>query len=584
MKRLSIMGKFTILFIPLLMVGGVVSTVALNAKSNLQATLSEIRSATSVQMMALQSEKYVAEMGSALKGFLLNPNDNTEFERKLAADESNAKVLNEIRKNLTDPDALKLIDVIQDLDEKRLNPAENQIMDLVRGGKITEAREAFVATYLPIRRSYDDGVTAFVTRNLELTKAKMDAAAVEINEPIIRLIWTLALGLTLFGVAMLATAKGLAGSLAKINQISQELAKQAIALSDFSEQISTASSRLSASSTEQASALQETASSVDEINAMVSKNADNALRSREVAMGGQRSAMRGKDSVAEMVSAIGDINDSNAQIMDQIDQNNRQIAEIVKVISEIGNKTKVINDIVFQTKLLSFNASVEAARAGEHGKGFAVVAEEVGNLAQMSGNAAKEISQMLEGSMRKVEAIAVDTKSRIEKLLMLTREKLTSGSATAQRCGAVLDEIVNNVSDLSTMVSEIATASQEQASGVHEVNKAIGQLNIVTTQNADTSQDAAGLSSQLAKQAIEMRTVVNALVKTVQGTDDAGPSIDPVVLSFDHQNRTSGKVIPLRDSSQRTAVERSKPIAAPVKMAAGDSFIPRDDDPRFQDV
>lgn len=100
-----------------------------------------------------------------------------------------------------------------------------------------------------------------------------------------------------------------------------------------------------------------------------------------------------------MIHSITEISESNDRIMSQVADGNRKISEIVQVISEIGNKTKVINDIVFQTKLLSFNASVEAARAGEHGKGFAVVAEEVGNLAQMSGNAAKEISDMLNGSV-----------------------------------------------------------------------------------------------------------------------------------------------------------------------------------------
>jgi hypothetical protein len=95
-------------------------------------------------------------------------------------------------------------------------------------------------------------------------------------------------------------------------------------------------------------------------------------------------------------SAIMEIQETNKKLVDDVLEGNRKISEIVELVKEIGNKTKVINDIVFQTKLLSFNASVEAARAGEHGKGFAVVAEEVGNLASMSGQASKEISALLE--------------------------------------------------------------------------------------------------------------------------------------------------------------------------------------------
>ena len=585
MKRLSIMGRFIVLFIPLTLLGASVTAVALRTKATLTLTIEEIRNAMAVQSMALQSQKYVSEMGSALKGILINPNDNSEFERKIAADDANAKILKELKKLISDRETLKLLAVLDDQDEKNLNPAENRVMDLVRSGKIADARDYFMSTYAPLRKSYDEGLEVFVARNLDFSKSRMDAAIIEIKEPIAELIFTLATGIAIFGIAMLLTARGLAKSLANINEISQMLAKQALHLSDFSEQISSTSARLSTSSTEQASALHETASSVDEINAMVSKNADNALRSREVAMGGQRSAMRGKETVTDMVGAIADINESNTQIMDQIDQNNRQIAEIVKLISEIGNKTKVINDIVFQTKLLSFNASVEAARAGEHGKGFAVVAEEVGNLAQMSGNAAKEISQMLDGSMRKVEAIAVDTKTRIEKLLMLTREKLNSGSATAQRCGTVLDEIVTNVSDLSTMVSEIATASQEQATGVHEVNKAIGQLNIVTTQNADTSQDTAALSSKLAKQAIDMRLMIEALVRTVDGGRGDTKKQSHPAQDHDTHPKFDSKIIPItREAVQKPILEKSKISGNSLKIASGSSYIPSEDDPRFKDI
>ena len=102
---------------------------------------------------------------------------------------------------------------------------------------------------------------------------------------------------------------------------------------------------------------------------MVTKSAENAKRSREVATTSLTTANHGKVSVEKMIEAIEDINRSNNHIVEQINQSNGKITEIVKVISEIGSKTKVINDIVFQTKLLSFNASVEAARAGEHGKG-----------------------------------------------------------------------------------------------------------------------------------------------------------------------------------------------------------------------
>jgi methyl-accepting chemotaxis protein len=106
---------------------------------------------------------------------------------------------------------------------------------------------------------------------------------------------------------------------------------------------------------------------------------------------------------------------------------NENMADIVKSIAEIKTKTNVINDIVFQTKLLSFNASVEAARAGEHGKGFAVVAEEVGALAAMSGNASKEIAQLLDGSLSRVTVLADETKQRADGIAIGSALKRSGG-------------------------------------------------------------------------------------------------------------------------------------------------------------
>lgn len=126
-----------------------------------------------------------------------------------------------------------------------------------------------------------------------------------------------------------------------------------------------------------------------------------------------------------MLNSIDEISQSNDSIADQTRQNNEKINEIVKLISDIGNKTKVINEIVFQTKLLSFNASVEAVRVGEYGKGFAVVAEEVGNLAnKMSGNAAKEISSLLDESQRKTAQIVKETESKVDELIKKFMKKL----------------------------------------------------------------------------------------------------------------------------------------------------------------
>lgn len=222
-----------------------------------------------------------------------------------------------------------------------------------------------------------------------------------------------------------------------------------------------------------------------------------------------------------MIEAIGDINTSNTGIMDQINETNKEIENIVKIINEIGTKTKVINDIVFQTKLLSFNASVEAARAGEQGKGFAVVAEEVGNLAAMSGAAALEITNMLDGSIKTVEGIVRDSKEKIGKLVLNSKEKVENGTRVAHECEEVLNEIVSSIASVSKMVAEISSASQEQAHGVHEITKAIAQLDQVTQQNTANSTESANAAGTLSGQAEALNSLVQKLVQTIEGSDSA---------------------------------------------------------------
>lgn len=359
-----------------------------------------------------------------------------------------------------------------------------------------------------------------------------------------------------------------------LNQLADRLSGGASEVASASLQISGVGADLSSSATEQAAALQETVSSIDEISAMVNKNAENARRSQEIANISHQVASKGKEAVGQMLTSIEDISRSNGDIMRETANSNEEFSNIVKVISEIGNKTKVINDIVFQTKLLSFNASVEAARAGEHGKGFSVVAEEVGNLAQMSGNAAKEISQLLEESIRKVERTVTETKARIESLIVAGKEKIDSGLVTANRCGESLDEIVKNVSDLKMMVTEISTASQEQALGVQEITRAMNQLDQVTQQNASATQEAASATDELNEQAAFLRTMVNNLVQTVQGS---GHQSAVETLQKPEAPKANARVFRMKQKPKVATPGRQKAVV-------GSDVAPSEDDSRFSDV
>ncbi|NBO39127.1 hypothetical protein EBU99_11150 [bacterium] len=385
-----------------------------------------------------------------------------------------------------------------------------------------------------------------------------------------------------------------------LSRVAENLFDSANQVMNASQHIALSSSQLSHSATTQASSLEETAASVEELASMVNLNAGNARKTSEVAVSSTGHAEKGKFVVESMVTAMEDINKSNNDIMSQISVSNQQIEEIVKVIGEIGNKTKIINDIVFQTKLLSFNASVEAARAGEHGKGFAVVAEEVGNLAQMSGNAAKEISAMLEVSIQKVETIVHDTQSKVEKLIATGREKIELGSSIAAQCGVVLSELVDNSGNVAGMAGEISAASSEQSLGITEINKAMGQLEQMTQQGAASSEECAAAAEELSAQAESMRAIVRNLVTLVKG---AQAQTIRSRMAADPEERISARRVDFEPTVQlgkprlqsmngRMDGKNRRPKPSParrsgeeiLRKAAGAEDIPMEHDPRFLDT
>lgn len=319
-------------------------------------------------------------------------------------------------------------------------------------------------------------------------------------------------------------------------------------IASASVQSATSSTDLSESSTEQAASLQETMASVEEIAAMVSQNAESAQKTRDSVETNRSVAEGGSKNVTEMLGAIHEIKTTNEQILGQMEEGNREFGEIVKIITEIGQKTTVINEIVFQTKLLSFNASVEAARAGEHGKGFAVVAEEVGNLAQMSGNAAQEITNMLSESIKKVNAIVESSRVKVERLVEIGKDKVAQGESTAARCSEALKQITENARLVANMVGEITHASKEQDQGIQEINKAISQLDQVTQRNSTVAQQSADQSNQLRLQSQELAKAVESLVHFVDGSKaQAIGTIDAQRPS--HKNQTETKL----NSSQKAA-------------------------------
>jgi methyl-accepting chemotaxis protein len=411
------------------------------------------------------------------------------------------------------------------------------------------------------------------------------------------------MGLMIFAALVFAAWVGVLISKSIDAQI-RILSNNSTEVSGAAKGIASQSTELSESSTEQAAALQETMAAVDEISAMVGKNSESAERSKDVSAQSREAAERGKATVENMLNSMNDISAANQEIQTQMTQSNNQLSEITNLIHDIGSKTKVINEIVLQTKLLSFNASVEAARAGESGKGFAVVAEEVGKLAQMSGGAAKEITDLLDQSVHKVNTIVADTKNKVERLMAQSQEKVAVGTNTAQECSVVLEEIISQVANVDTLVSEISVASKEQSQGIGEISKAVSQMEQVTNQNSSVAQSSSASAEQLNQQAQELDSVVRELASLVRGHgnqsgrkteyEQAPKSREKSRISKFTKSASNGKtkgsveqdhlpnVVKFNTRSSSKSQPKDQHDDGALKVSGGD-FTPASDDPGFKE-
>jgi methyl-accepting chemotaxis protein len=283
------------------------------------------------------------------------------------------------------------------------------------------------------------------------------------------------------------------------------------------DKISNTSVELTTLTHEQAAGIQQTASSLTEITSMVDNNTTAVFDSKEKSERSTKEAETGKSTIQEVLNSMTTIQDSSVELSDCFGNTSKSLDEIVGIINIINEKTKVINDIAFQTKLLSFNASVEAARAGEMGKGFSVVAEEVGNLANLSGTSAEEISKIIDESISKVEEIAEINKKEVERIIHSNSNHITKGVGVADSAHSSLNIIIQNIDSINESINGIANASQEQSTGVKEISNAINEFSVSNNQTANLAKESNIRAQDVLKNAGIVTETAEALEAIILG-------------------------------------------------------------------
>jgi methyl-accepting chemotaxis protein len=449
--------------------------IAALQKSLNQANLVRGPSITYTGRMAKESESLQRYVLNAVLSNNLDES-HTEITKAMGSIEAFDKAMVEYNKVPHSGTTAKIFDEITQL-WAQAKPAAQLAIEKIRSGQKDQSHDVLENQYRPVASQMSAKLQELSNLRLQLmlNDSKTDAELIRQKEQIID--WV-----GLIGLALSVSFSGwvIYGLNRQLTMAVKTLAENSSNMFHSSKELFATSEQVAQGSTESAASIEETVASLEEVNSMVQVNSESGHRAAEFAEEAVRQAEQGHAEVQNLIKAMKEIEASSKQIEDII---------------------AMIDDIAFQTNILSLNATIEAARAGEHGRGFSAVAEAVRKLSQDSVNAAKEIADLIHQSS----------------------EKIQLGAKSAEVSGQVFKDINQTIHKVAEMSHEVAQSSNEQAQGVGQINKAMNQLDTSTQMNSAASEEVAASAQELSGQAVRLQEVVKELEEILEGKSTEAP-------------------------------------------------------------